>query len=406
MADRTYGGFTTAIVREIPGSLAGDAAPPAEGEEREDAVQAVDLQKARDEWTTYVDTLRTLGLRVITIPADEECPGCAFVADTAVVVDGIAFITRPTNPDRRKEPASEAGAAGGGGPEAGAAGGGGSGDATGSTVSEDPAAAADVDDAPLEEGKGSDKKQKFTQDEFVLQQPSLAMDLIVRSRALKAVKEVLEAQLGVGNVAELRDIEATLDGRDVLFTGREFFVRVTESNNNAPQSPTRRTTRKKEKPAPKNDAGARLLARVFPDFQVTSLYIQGDRPLQSYLSMAGPVHTLIVTSLYIQGDRPLQSYLSMAGPDIIAAGEGEDAQRVIEQIIEKAEYKYKVLCLPEDSAVDCVFVNGSLVHRTQEEIPKSTEVIEAKLTDLKKVIVPNSELAKVGATLSALTVFI
>ncbi|KAI8518469.1 Syntaxin-6 [Branchiostoma belcheri] len=51
----------------------------------------------------------------------------------------------------RAQPASEAGAAGGGGPEAGAAGGGGSGDATGSTVSEDPA--ADVDDAPPEEGE-------------------------------------------------------------------------------------------------------------------------------------------------------------------------------------------------------------------------------------------------------------
>ncbi|KAI8500590.1 WD repeat-containing protein 76 [Branchiostoma belcheri] len=60
----------------------------------------------------------------------------------------------------RAQPASEAGAAGGGGPEAGAAGGGGSGDATGSTVSEDPA--ADIDDAPLEEGEGSAKKQKFT----------------------------------------------------------------------------------------------------------------------------------------------------------------------------------------------------------------------------------------------------
>ncbi|KAI8516447.1 hypothetical protein Bbelb_050280 [Branchiostoma belcheri] len=58
-------------------------------------------------------------------------------------------------------PASEAGAAGGGGPEAGAAGGGGSGDATGSTVSEDPAAAADVDDAPPE-GEGTAKKQKLT----------------------------------------------------------------------------------------------------------------------------------------------------------------------------------------------------------------------------------------------------
>ncbi|KAI8508129.1 hypothetical protein Bbelb_143690 [Branchiostoma belcheri] len=60
----------------------------------------------------------------------------------------------------RAQPASEAGAAGGGGPDAGAAGGGGSGDATGSTVSEDPA--ADVDDAPPEEGEGSAKKQKLT----------------------------------------------------------------------------------------------------------------------------------------------------------------------------------------------------------------------------------------------------
>ncbi|KAI8488933.1 hypothetical protein Bbelb_334510 [Branchiostoma belcheri] len=63
----------------------------------------------------------------------------------------------------RAQPASEAGAADGGGPEAGAAGGGGSGDATGSTVSEDPAAVADVDDAPPEEGEGSAKKQKFTE---------------------------------------------------------------------------------------------------------------------------------------------------------------------------------------------------------------------------------------------------
>ncbi|KAI8522132.1 hypothetical protein Bbelb_018860 [Branchiostoma belcheri] len=62
----------------------------------------------------------------------------------------------------RAQPASEAGAAGGGGPEPGAAGDGGSGDATGSTISEDPAAAADVDDAPPEEGEGSAKKQKFT----------------------------------------------------------------------------------------------------------------------------------------------------------------------------------------------------------------------------------------------------
>ncbi|KAI8493214.1 Fibrinogen- domains (FReDs) [Branchiostoma belcheri] len=70
--------------------------------------------------------------------------------------------TRSVFEIQRAQPASEAGAAGGGGSEAGTAGGGGSeGDATGSTVSEDPAAAADVDDAPPEEGEGNAKKKKI-----------------------------------------------------------------------------------------------------------------------------------------------------------------------------------------------------------------------------------------------------
>ncbi|KAI8502811.1 protein tag [Branchiostoma belcheri] len=99
---------------------------------------------------------------LLVLSSDDEeqiscCVGIALGAWQAILFSLLNILGTSCS---RPQPASEAGAAGGGGPEAGAAGGGGSGDATGSTVSEDPA--ADVDDAPPEEGEGSAKKQKLT----------------------------------------------------------------------------------------------------------------------------------------------------------------------------------------------------------------------------------------------------
>lgn len=39
--------------------------------------------------------LKSLGLKVISIPADDLYPDCVFIEDTAVVVDGVALITIP-----------------------------------------------------------------------------------------------------------------------------------------------------------------------------------------------------------------------------------------------------------------------------------------------------------------------
>lgn len=63
----------------------------------------VDLSLAKQQHAEYVATLRRLGLDVIELPPDEALPDCVFVEDTAVVVNGTAFITRPGAPSRQKE---------------------------------------------------------------------------------------------------------------------------------------------------------------------------------------------------------------------------------------------------------------------------------------------------------------
>lgn len=63
----------------------------------------VNLAQARKELETYVQTLRSLGLDVIEMAADESLPDCPFVEDTAVICNGIALLTRPGHPQRARE---------------------------------------------------------------------------------------------------------------------------------------------------------------------------------------------------------------------------------------------------------------------------------------------------------------
>jgi dimethylargininase len=88
--------FTRAIVREIPSSFANalSAAPPD---------PPIDVALAREQHAAYVRALEACGLAVTVVPADEACPDCVFVEDTAVVLGGFALITRPGAPSRRAE---------------------------------------------------------------------------------------------------------------------------------------------------------------------------------------------------------------------------------------------------------------------------------------------------------------
>lgn len=64
---------------------------------------SIDLELARRQHRIYVETLSSLGCRVETLPTLPDNPDAVFVEDTAVVVEGVAVITRPGAESRRAE---------------------------------------------------------------------------------------------------------------------------------------------------------------------------------------------------------------------------------------------------------------------------------------------------------------
>ncbi|XP_024276456.1 N(G),N(G)-dimethylarginine dimethylaminohydrolase 1 isoform X2 [Oncorhynchus tshawytscha] len=77
------------------------------------------------------------------------------------------------------------------------------------------------------------------------------------------------------NIVEMSDENATLDGGDVLFTGREFFVGLSKRTN---------------------QKGAEILADVFKDYAVSTVPVTDGLHLKSFCSMGGPGLIVIGTS--------------------------------------------------------------------------------------------------------------
>jgi dimethylargininase len=65
--------------------------------------EPIDVDRALAQHAAYAALLRDFGLDVLEIPADPTCPDCCFVEDIAVVLDGLAILTRPGAPSRRGE---------------------------------------------------------------------------------------------------------------------------------------------------------------------------------------------------------------------------------------------------------------------------------------------------------------
>lgn len=70
----------------------------------------------------------------------------------------------------------------------------------------------------------------------------------------------------------------------------------------------------------------------------------------------------------------LKSYITMGGPDLLCVGAGKDAQEVLKRMEREATYSYQTLTLPEDDAANVLYLNGTLVHRSLDEIPQSFKV--------------------------------
>ncbi|XP_040216491.1 N(G),N(G)-dimethylarginine dimethylaminohydrolase 1 isoform X1 [Rana temporaria] len=182
-----------------------------------------------------------------------------------------------------------------------------------------------------------------------------------RRKEVEGVKKALQdLQL---NVVEMTDENATLDGGDVLFTGREFFVGLSKRTN---------------------QRGAEILADTFKDYAVSTVPVLDN------------LH--------------LKSFCSMAGPNLIVIGSSEPAQKALKTMQQMSDHRYDKLTVPDDAAANCIYLNipgkgHVLLHRAPEEYPESVKVYE-KLKEHMLIPVANSELAKVDGCLTCSSLLI
>jgi dimethylargininase len=85
-----------ALVRDIPDSFPQALCATAPG-------VPFDVALARTQHATYARALAACGVEVTRVAADEACPDCCFIEDTAIIIDGVALITQPGAPSRRGE---------------------------------------------------------------------------------------------------------------------------------------------------------------------------------------------------------------------------------------------------------------------------------------------------------------
>nr|CAD7201551.1 unnamed protein product [Timema douglasi] len=188
-------------------------------------------------------------------------------------------------------------------------------------------------------------------------------------KVVETIRAVLKKELDLP-IVEIGDESAKLDGGDVLFTGREFFVGLSEWTN---------------------EAGARAVAAAFPEFPCTPVKV---RPC------VDPEESLDLETIQVAESRHLKALVSMAGPDVICVGAGMAAQEVLKRIKREATFSYQTLTVPEDIAANVLYVNGTLIHRSPEEIPESCKVFAERI-DFPKRTLNMSELAKAGSGLTS-----
>ena len=175
-----------------------------------------------------------------------------------------------------------------------------------------------------------------------------------RQGEVTEVKATLE-KMGLSTIQMVEP--ACLDGGDVMFTGKEFFVGMTSRTN-------------KE--------GLETLQKVFSNYPVSPI--------------------CVVEGLH------LKSMMSMAGPNLIAIGQSSAGEKAWKEIEENGTYKYDKLPLPEDIAANCLYVNGILVHASSSYVPLSI----AKLRSLNcdRIELNLSELSKLDGCLTCCSLLI
>ncbi|CAH1239670.1 DDAH1 [Branchiostoma lanceolatum] len=177
-----------------------------------------------------------------------------------------------------------------------------------------------------------------------------------RRKEVDCVEKLL-ADLGL-EVNRIKEKGATLEGGDAIFTGKEFFV------GDSTQS---------------NKAGREILAETFPDYPVFSIPVE---PPEFHL----------------------KGLVCCAGPGIIAVGNHKAGRKAWEIIRKSSKHSYEALWVPDYDGLNCIHVNGTIIHCREDEWPNSCKTFAEKLMGFGRVELSVGELKKVDAALSCCSV--
>ncbi|XP_078621350.1 N(G),N(G)-dimethylarginine dimethylaminohydrolase 1-like [Branchiostoma floridae x Branchiostoma japonicum] len=173
-----------------------------------------------------------------------------------------------------------------------------------------------------------------------------------RRRETPVIAETMQ-NLGL-KVHVVESDTATLEGGDVMFTGKEIFCGDSMRSNTE---------------------GFQVLQETFPDFPCHQIKIRPPEP------------HLLGTCGY-------------AAPGVIAVFDGDDGMFTWDYISEVAHQKYKPLWLPDHFANNCMYVNGTILHCTKETKPESYEIFQEEMADYDLIAVSTKEVGKADAALT------
>lgn len=109
---------------------------------------------------------------------------------------------------------------------------------------------------------------------------------------------------------------------------------------------------------------------------------------------------LILRTFQVTEHRHLKYYVSMAGPDLLCVCTSKESQEILKRIEREATYTYQTLTLSEEEAANVLYINGTLIHRTMNEIPLSCQILAEKI-DIPRQMLNMTELSKLGTGLSS-----
>lgn len=183
--------------------------------------------------------------------------------------------------------------------------------------------------------------------------PPALKDKPSRQGELAVVRQVLRKEIGL-KIVEVDSDKATVEGGDVLWTGREIFVGLSTRTNML---------------------GAQSVGRAFPEYPTTIVHVN-----------APAIH--------------LKDYISMVGPEVMAVGGSEAAQKTFREIKNSGAVGYKYITVEEDEAANVIYANNVLLHLANDQIPRGSAVYVNKI-DYPRVGIPMREPLKRGGRLSS-----